>query len=95
MEQQFREERKAAGKSVMGPKKLAQLDHRDRPQRPAVRTRKPLCHAATKEAADEYEAGLREFLDQYWKASDLWRRGFYDVVFPKGTFKPPDIRAAV
>ncbi len=36
---------------------------------------------------------LAKFLDQYWQASALWLRGNRKVEFPRGSYKPPDIRA--
>ncbi len=94
MEQHFREQREREGRSVMGGRKLEKIDPRDKPRKPFNRTRKPICHAATKDAADEYRDKFRDFLDLYYYASDMWRRGARDVEFPRGSFKPPDIRAA-
>ena len=94
LEQKFREERESEGRSVMGPRSLEKLDHREHPKKPAERTNKPICHASTVEAANEYRERLRAFWDEYYKASDLWRRGVHSVEFPRGSFKPPDIRAA-
>jgi hypothetical protein len=95
LEQAFREQREKEGRRSMGRRTLEKLDPRDRPKTPAKRTRAPLCHAATKEAADEYRKRLRDFLDQYWYASGMWLRGTRDVEFPKGSYRPPDIRAVV
>lgn len=95
LEQKFRLARDKEGRKSMGKQKLAKIDPRDRPKTPAQHTRAPNCHAASKEAADEYTELLRAFLDQYWYASGMWQRGFHDAPFPKGSFKPPDIRAAV
>ncbi len=93
-EQHFREEREREGRTVMGPRRLEKIDPRDIPKRPFRRTRKPICHASTKSAADEYRDKLRDYLDQYYYASDMWMRGARDAEFPRGSFKPPDIRAA-
>jgi hypothetical protein len=94
LEQHFREQRACEGKTAMGKRKLEKIDPRDKPKTRPIRTRKPLCHAATKAAADDYRDALRAFLDQYWYASGMWQRGIRDVEFPRGSFKPPDIRAA-
>jgi hypothetical protein len=94
LEQHFREQRAREGRTAMGKRKLEKIDPRDKPKRPFVRTRKPLCHAATKAAADDYRNKLRIFLDQYWYASGMYQRGVLGVEFPRGSFKPPDIRAA-
>lgn len=94
LEQAFRDQRQREGRTAMGKRKLEKINPRDRPQSPPVRTPKPLCHASTKAAADEYRDSLRQFLDQYWYASGMWQRGHHQVEFPRGSFKPPDIRAA-
>jgi len=94
LEQKFRDERSVEGRSAMGKRTLEKLDPRDRPKNPAEHTRAPVCHAATVEAADEYREALAAFLEQYWTASGMWLRGFHDVEFPRGSFRPPDIRAA-
>jgi len=93
LEQKFREERAMEGHSAMGKRKIEKLDPRDRPKNPAVHTPAPLCHASTKEARDEYLESYRAFLEQYWYASGLYLRGARDVEFPRGAYKPPDIRA--
>jgi len=94
LEQHFREQREREGRPAMGKRKLEKLDPRDRPKTPAEHTRAPICHASTVEAAEEYKEALRAFLEQYWYASGMWRRGIYEVEFPRGSYRPPDIRAA-
>jgi len=94
LEQHFREQRELEGRPAMGKRKLEKIDPRDRPKTPAKNTRAPICHASTIEAAEEYKDALRAFLDQYWYASDMWRRGIHNVEFPRGSYRPPDIRAA-
>ncbi|MCP4601922.1 MAG: hypothetical protein GY847_15645 [Proteobacteria bacterium] len=93
LEQHFREQREREGRSVIGKRKLEKIDPRERPKNPPVRTRKPICHASNKAAADEYKESLRAFLDQYLYASEMWQRGALEVEFPSGSFRPPDIRA--
>ena len=94
LEQAFREQRKAEGRSVMSEAKMAKTDPRDRPASSPKRTKKPLCHAASKEAAEAYIASLREFLDAYRVASASYRSGCHDAAFPSGSFRPPLIVAA-
>jgi hypothetical protein len=94
LEQQFREERRQNEKTVMSETKMEKLDPRDRPRSKPKRTRKPLCHAATKEAAQAYVESFRAFLDAYRVASCSYRSGCGDVDFPSGSFKPPLIEAA-
>ena len=94
LEQEFQEQRTKEGRFAMGKRKLEKLDPRERPKTPSKHTRAPICHASSKEAAQEYKESLRNFLEQYWYASGMWRRGFNDVEFPKGSYRPPDIRTA-
>lgn len=94
IEKHFREQREREGRTVLGTRKLENIDPRSRPKTAFIRTCRPICHASTKEAADEYRKLLREFLDQYWHASELWRKGARNVEFPRGSYKPPDILAA-
>jgi hypothetical protein len=94
LEQSFREERERTGQRVMGKARLEKLDHRDRPKSKPVRSRKPLCHAASKETALAYIDSFREFLKAYRAASCSYRLGCEDVEFPAGSFKPPLIEAA-
>ena len=95
LEQEYRAQRERDGRNAMGKRKLEKIDPRDHPKNPAEHSRAPLCHASTQEAADEYAESLTAFLEQYWQASDMWRRGYHEVEFPRGSYKPPDIRAAV
>jgi hypothetical protein len=93
LEQDCRSQREREGRTAMGPKKLAKLDHRDRPKNPPKKSgRRPLCHSSTTEGAKEYKKKWREFLDQYYYASGMWLKGVTDVEFPSGSFKPPLIR---
>ncbi len=80
----------------MGPRRLAKVDPRDRPKRPAKKSgRQPLCHSSTLKGAIEYKKHYRAFLDQYYYASGLWMEGVVDAPFPAGSFKAPLIRVAV
>ena len=79
----------------MSKARLEKLDHRDRPKTKPVRTRKPICHAASADAAKAFYECHREFLKAHCAASALYRSGCLDVEFPSGSFKPPLIVAAV
>jgi len=94
LEQHFREERKKEGRFAMTKEKMEKVDHRDRPATPAVKTRKPLCHAASLEARKLYEAEYREFREAHLQASICFLSGHFDVEFPKGSFRPPLIVCA-
>ena len=92
LEAQFQKEREASGRKSMVPAALSKLDPRSRPSNPKVRTRKPLCHASTKENADTYREALKVYLDAYRVASIAYRSGAYDTEFPPGAIRPPLIR---
>ena len=95
IEQELRKQREREGRTVYGSTKLAKLDHRQRPQRPPqYKGPQPLCHASSREAAEEYQESWLAFLDQYYYASGMWLRGFTQVEFPHGSFKPPPLRVA-
>ncbi len=89
LEKKLRNEREAEGRGVMGPVKLEKLDHRERPKTRPPKTKKPLCHASNREAAELYEESFREFLNAYRIASTHYRMGALDTVFPYGSIKPP------
>ena len=89
LEAKFRKEREAEGRKVMGPKRLARLDPRSRPQTQRSRTRMPLCHASTPEKAAEYKEALKEYLNAYRIASVAYRAGAFDTEFPPGAMRPP------
>ncbi len=91
-EQSCRAEREKEGRKEMGSEKLAKIDPRDRPKTKKPRTRQPLCHASSVEAADEYKESWRSFLDLFLYASGMWLEGARDVEFPPGSFRPPLIQ---
>ena len=95
MEKVFRKERELAGRTAMGPARLAKLDPRSRPRSKPERTRKPICHSSCPERAREYEQAFKEFLSSYKKASALYRSGVLDAEFPSGSFRPPLICVCV
>jgi putative transposase len=95
LEQDYRAERERENRTVMGPRKLARIDPRDRPRNPPKkRGSQPLCHSSTLEGRREYEERWRAFLDRYYYASGMWMQGVRDVEFPAGSYKPPLIRLA-
>ncbi len=93
LEQEYRAERELECRTVMGPRKLAKVDPRDRPKnQPKSNGRQPLCHSSTIDGAKEYKERLRAFLDQFYYASGMWLKGATDVEFPAGSYKPPLIQ---
>ena len=94
LEQKFREEREREGRRVLSAARLEKLDHRDRPASPAEKRRKPLCRATSPEAVAAYTDTFKAFVQAYREASVAYRSGLLDVVFPRGSFRPPLIEAA-
>ncbi len=92
LEAHFQKERLAAGEKAMGPAALSRLNPRSRPVNPKPRTRKPLCHAASKENADAYREAFKSYLHAYRIASAAYRNGAYDTEFPAGAVRPPLIQ---
>ena len=89
LEGMYAERRKRERLTVVGPRKLAALDPRERPKLPAEVNPRPRCHASTAEAAAEYEEQLGEFMERYRRASQLYLAGARNVRFPPGSYRPP------
>jgi hypothetical protein len=95
LEREYRAERERENRTVMGPKRLAKVDPRNRPKNPSrTHGRQPLCHCSTVEGARAYAERWRTFLDTYYYASGMWMQGVTDVEFPAGSYKPPLVRLA-
>jgi hypothetical protein len=94
LEQHYRAEREAAGRFAMTPERMAKINHRDRPKNRPAGTRKPLCHAASVAAAKRYKAEHQSFCLSHRLSSIHFLSGYYDVEFPRGSFRPPLIAAA-
>jgi hypothetical protein len=88
LEKRFQKEREALGRKAMGAAALLRLDHRNRPKSAAVRTKKPLCHAASAERAKQYKEFII-YLNAYRAASIIYRSGVHEVEFPEGAIRPP------
>ena len=89
LENGFREQREKENKKVAGPKKLENVNPRDRPKTPRKRTPQPLCHASDPEAAREFKDHWRVFLDYRLRASEQFLKGNFYVEFPAGSYRPP------
>ena len=76
-------------KTPLGVSGLKSLDPRSRPKNQRNGTRKPFCHASTKEAAKAYQERYRQFSNQYIPASADFRNGDYQREFPPGAYRPP------
>lgn len=94
-EQSFREERERAGQGVLGPRRLAKVDPRDRPKRPRVPSNQPVCHSSSPEGANEYKESLRAYMERYRYSSDMWLRGAWEVEFPSGSIRPPPLMVSL
>jgi len=89
IEEEYREMRRAEGRTVIGVPALFRCDPRERPQTPRESKPQPLCHASEPEAFFEYKRAWRDFLEEYRKASIDYRMGYFDREFPEGSFRPP------
>jgi hypothetical protein len=89
LENRFRHERETVGKTAMGAAALSRLDQRSRPKNAPDRTKKPLCHASSKERAQQYKEEFLIYLHAYRIASAAYRSGAHDAVFPDGAIRPP------
>jgi hypothetical protein len=89
LEQRFQKEREASGRTAMGAAALSRLNHRSRPKNAPVRTKKPLCHAASEDRAKQYKDEFMTYLNAYRAASIIYRSGVHDVEFPDGAIRPP------
>lgn len=69
------------------PERCLQLDPFGRPPRPA-RKPAPPCFAATESAKRAYLELRRAFVEAFMAASELFRAGVLDVMFPAGSFPP-------
>jgi len=76
------------GVPVFGAQNVLAQDPYSKPQS-IKRSPRPLCHASTKKARDEYAVKYREFADAYMKASAAYRSGTLDVEFPVFAHRPP------
>ena len=86
-EQQLSIDRKHDKKTVLGVEGLEQVSHLDRAKNPK-HTSQPLCHASTKQRRKEFLDLWRVFLEERKIASEKYRDGDVDVVFPWGAFAP-------
>jgi hypothetical protein len=89
LEKRFQKEREALGRPAMSAAALSRLDHRSRPKSTPMRTKKPLCHAASTERAEKYKEEFMIYLAAYRAASIIYRSGMHDVEFPDGAIRPP------
>jgi len=95
IEDECAKERKKASRPAMSKSMRARVDPRDRPRNKKDAGPQPLCHSTTKEAADEYKAGWRDFLVRFREASGKFLSGIFDVEFPDGSFRPPMMTVCV
>ena len=58
-----------------------------RPERPA-RSPRPLCHTTSRKLLDEFRQQLHDFMSAFISASQRWRSGDFNVLFPAGANRP-------
>jgi hypothetical protein len=84
MKEKFREE----GITPLGARAIRRQHPHDRPRQPK-RGPAPLCHASSHRLRVRYREAYREFVAVYRRASERFRAGELDVVFPPHSFPPP------
>ena len=92
IEEAMAKERGREEKAVIGVPALFERDPRSRAEAPNDAGPQPLCHASTREGYFSYREKYREFRRAYAEASEHYRDGFWERVFPSGSFRPPLIR---
>ena len=75
------------GKSVLGVAAVLAADPWDQPRR-VLRSKVPLCHAATKAEKKRMEGRIYALEQAYREASRAFRAGDWEVEFPEGTHRP-------
>ncbi len=83
-------ERQRHGNSVAGVEKILSQNPLEPPTRKTKRSPRPLFHAASKEAREDFLAGFLAFQARYQIASEALRRGNLKAAgwFPDGCFPP-------
>ena len=89
VEEETADRLKHEGRAFCPVSRHFETDPRSRPETPRVSGRKPIVHASSKAARDEYREKLRDVMKAYVPASVAFRSGCYEVEFPPGTFRPP------
>ncbi|MFH1807260.1 MAG: transposase [Pseudomonadota bacterium] len=77
-----------AGRAVLGVKHLRRQRPHHRP-RQVKRSRRPLCHAATRSARQEYRQLYLRTVAVYRDCSHRFRSGEFGIEFPKYCYRPP------
>jgi REP element-mobilizing transposase RayT len=93
-ERELKAERLRSGLGRPKPERCMTIDPFERPQRPARRPA-PRCFARVAGLREAFEDVRRAFISAYRAASDAFRAGVLDVVFPASAFPPRLTRAPV
>jgi len=88
-EARLRALRAAEGRTVIGLRKLAELDPRARPKTPKESGRRPYIHTSDPELRRDYEAHRRDVCRSHRASSIRFLGGELDVEFPAYTYRPP------
>lgn len=88
VEKEARQRRKKDKQSVLGVDNILNQDPLEMPGT-SKRSHRPLCHASTRKAWDEFKDTYKKFADDYRVASEKFRQGDLSVIFPDHAFKPP------
>lgn len=93
-ERAVRDERIAQGKPRPKPERCLALDPWERPKKSDWRPA-PSCFAATKAARTAFAKLRAAFVEAYELASEAFRSGVLDVMFPAGAFPPRLLRPPI
>lgn len=94
-ERMIAENRRRAGKRTLTVRQILAQSWHSAPRRPK-RSPRPSCHAADPELQAQFRKGFREFIRLFREASEVYRAGDIDVVFPEWCYPPglPLVRPA-
>jgi len=93
-EKEHAERRAREGKGILGRERILRANWWDRPLN-IEKSPRPLCHASTKRGWNAYLKHRKAFLAAYRVASARYLAGEPNVEFPRGSFRPPIIKAFV
>lgn len=87
-EERIAEERQRQRQGFMGPRRVLEQRPFDAP-RQAKRSSRPLCHTTIAALHRHYRQAMRTLRQLYTEASSMYRRGIFQVEFPRYTYRPP------
>jgi len=82
------EEKQRRRQGFLGPQRVLAQRPSDAPQQ-ANRSPRPLCHTVILALHKQYRQLMRSLRQSYDEVSSLYRRGRFDIEFPRYTYRPP------